>query len=84
MTDIAWMILGLFALGVFGIFTARNVAGRIITYGGSLILCAGLLCTGFLGLTAPVQHLHLPLGLPVLGSYLRLDALRREWRCACG
>ena len=75
MTDIAWMILGLFALGVFGIFTARNVAGRIITYGGSLILCAGLLCTGFLGLTAPVQHLHLPLGLPVLGSYLRLDAL---------
>jgi hydrogenase-4 component B len=75
MISTAWMILGLFALAFAGIVAARLSIGRILVYGGSLIVCAGFVCSGIAALTAPVQHLLLPLGLPWIGTHLRLDAL---------
>jgi formate hydrogenlyase subunit 3/multisubunit Na+/H+ antiporter MnhD subunit len=75
MTNVAWMILELFGLALIGAIAARSVAGRILVYGGSFILCAGFVVEGFVGLTGPVQRLVLPLGLPWIGTNLRLDAL---------
>ena len=75
MISTAWTILALFGLTLTGIVAARSAAGRILTYGGSLILCAGFVCSGLIALTAPVQHLVLPLGLPWIGTHFRLDAL---------
>jgi hydrogenase-4 component B len=75
MTSVAWMILGLFALALTGAVAARRAAGRILVYGGSGIVCAGFVWTGFTALACPVQRLVLPLGLPWIGTHLRLDAL---------
>ena len=75
MISTAWMILALFALAFAGIATARLVVGRLLVYGGCLVLCAGFLCSGLIALATPVQHLVLPLGLPWIGTHLRLDAL---------
>ena len=75
MTASAWMILALFALALLGVLTARSAAGRILVYGGSVVVCAGFIATGFLALTVPVERLVLPLGLPWIGTNLRLDAL---------
>ena len=75
MTASAWMILALFALALLGVLTARSAAGRILVYGGSVVVCAGFIATGFLALTGPVERLVLPLGLPWIGTNLRLDAL---------
>jgi hydrogenase-4 component B len=75
MTATAWIVAALFALALAASLTARTATGRIITYGGSLIMTAGLAVAGFDALAAPVQHLRLPLGLPWIGTNLRLDAL---------
>jgi len=75
MTSLTWMILGLFALALTGAVAARRATGRILVYGGSAILCAGFVWTGFTALTGSVQRLVLPLGLPWIGTHLRLDAL---------
>ena len=75
MTNVAWIILQLFGLALIGAIAARSVAGRILVYGGSFILCAGFIVEGFAGLTDPAQRLVLPLGLPWIGTNLRLDAL---------
>ena len=75
MTNVAWMILGLFGLALVGSVAARSAAGRILVYGGSVILSSGLVCSGIVGLTGPVERLSLPLGLPWIGTNLRLDAL---------
>jgi len=75
MTNLAWMILGLLALAFAGAVLARSVAGRILVYGGSFIICACFISTGFVALSGPVQRLVLPVGLPWIGTNLRLDAL---------
>ena len=63
------------ALALIGIITARFTAARILSYGGSFLLAIGLMIEGLQALTAPVQHLQLPLGLPWIGTNFRLDAL---------
>ncbi len=75
MTLIVWVIALLFGLSMVGVLTARFAAGRVLVYGGSLALCAGLLFAGLTGLAHPVERLVLPLGLPWIGTHLRLDAL---------
>jgi hydrogenase-4 component B len=75
MTDVAWVILGLFALALVGVLGARSAAGRIVVYGGSTVCCAGFVWLGYSALTGLVQRLVLPLGLPWIGTHLRLDAL---------
>src|SRR5271166_4800672 len=75
MTNMAWMILGLLGLGLIGVVGARSAMGRLVVYGGSLIVCGGFVWSGFVALTGPVQRLVLPLGLPGIGTNLRFDAL---------
>jgi len=75
MTGVAWMILALLGLAIIGAAAARSAAGRILVYGGSAIVSTGFICQGFVALTAPIQRLLLPLGLPWIGTNLRLDAL---------
>jgi len=72
---VAYVILALLALAITGLMTSRSTVGRPLVYGGSLILCAALLATGLSALTSPVQRLSLPLGLPWIGTHLRLDVL---------
>ncbi len=72
---VAQVILALLALAIIGMATARLAAGRMLIYGGSLMLCAALLFAGLAGLAGPVERLVLPLGLPWIGTHLRLDAL---------
>jgi formate hydrogenlyase subunit 3/multisubunit Na+/H+ antiporter MnhD subunit len=75
MTGVAVIIAALLALGLIGAITARAAAARIVVYGGSFLLTAGLAVSGVQSLTAPVQRLVLPFGLPWIGTNLRLDAL---------
>ncbi|MDQ2762811.1 MAG: hydrogenase 4 subunit B, partial [Pseudomonadota bacterium] len=75
MIDVAWMILGLVVLAPAGAIAANSAAGRITVYGGSAIVCMGFVWFGFAALTSPVQRVVLPLGLPWIGTNLRLDAL---------
>jgi hydrogenase-4 component B len=75
MTETAVLIAALLALALIGTLVARTAAGRILTYGGSFLLTTGLIVEGLESLTGPAQHLLLPLGLPWIGTHLRLDAL---------
>jgi hydrogenase-4 component B len=75
MTATVIIIAALLVLALIGALTARTAAGRILTYGGSLLFTASLITQGFQALAAPTQHLLLPLGLPWIGTHLRLDAL---------
>jgi hydrogenase-4 component B len=75
MTDTVVIIAALLGLALVGIITARFTAARILSYGGSFLLAIGLMIEGLQALTAPVQHLQLPLGLPWIGTNFRLDAL---------
>jgi hydrogenase-4 component B len=75
MTDLARLILALVGLALAGAAVPRSIAGRILVYGGSVCVSAGFVWTGFAGLSGPVQRLLLPLGLPWIGTHLRLDAL---------
>ncbi len=72
---VAYVILALLALAIAGLMTARSAVGRPLVYAGSLILCAAMLVAGLSALASPVQRLTLPLGLPSIGTHLRLDAL---------
>jgi hydrogenase-4 component B len=75
MTGVAVIIVALFALALIGAAASRTKAARMLVYGGSFLLTVGLVGSGFRSLTAPVQRLVLPLGLPWIGTNLRLDAL---------
>jgi hydrogenase-4 component B len=75
MTAVAALIAGLMVLSLTGAIATRSAFGRLVVYGGSVVLTAGLACAGFQALTAPIAHLVLPLGLPWIGTNLRLDGL---------
>jgi hydrogenase-4 component B len=75
MTTTELLIGALLALALIGVLTARTAWGRILTYGGSCLATSGLVTQGFQALTAPIQRDVLPLGLPWIGTHLRLDAL---------
>jgi formate hydrogenlyase subunit 3/multisubunit Na+/H+ antiporter MnhD subunit len=75
MTAVEFIIAALLGLALLGMVTGGAKAGRILIYGGSLLLTAALMPQGFQALTAPIQHDILPLGLPWIGAHLRLDAL---------
>ena len=68
-------VAALLALAVLACLTARTPAGRILIYGGSLIVCVVLLELGFIALNAGIQRATLPIGLPFTGAHVRLDAL---------
>jgi formate hydrogenlyase subunit 3/multisubunit Na+/H+ antiporter MnhD subunit len=78
MSIVLTVILGLLALAMVGIATARRPAGRVLVYGGCLALCLALLLAGLVAMDAPVERMALPIGLPLpepFGTRLRLDAL---------
>ena len=68
-------ILALLLLAPLGALLARAPAGRVIVYGGSLLLSALILATGLVAIPAGVQRMVLPIGLPWIGAHVRLDAL---------
>ncbi len=65
----------LLALAVAGVIMGRMPAGRVVIYGGCLVLCLALLAAGVVAMGAPVARLTLPLGLPPIGMNLRVDPL---------
>ncbi|MBS0638470.1 MAG: hydrogenase 4 subunit B [Acetobacteraceae bacterium] len=73
--QLAAVVPAFIVLGVVGIVTARVQAGRVLVYGGSLVLCAVLLGGGLAALTGDIQRIVLPIGIPWVGGHLRLDAL---------
>jgi formate hydrogenlyase subunit 3/multisubunit Na+/H+ antiporter MnhD subunit len=75
MMSVTGTIAGFLLLAVLGAVLARSAFGRILTYGGSLAGCIVLAVAGFAALSPPIQHLILPIGLPWVGTNLRLDAL---------
>ncbi len=75
MTIVLTVILGLVVLAILGAMTARLQAGRVLVYGGCLILCLALLVAGIEALSAAPARLALPIGLPITGTQLRLDPL---------
>ena len=74
---VLWGAAGLMALAVASGFAARRSLAGGLVYGGSLMICAGLLA---LALVAPLggktgEALVLPLGLTWIGARFRVDGL---------
>ena len=67
----------LLALAVAGAFIAARPLGRLVVYGGTLVVSAFLLlvATGALVFGVRGQPLVLPLGLPWIGAHFQVDAL---------
>ncbi len=65
------------ALGAFAVILHRTAFGRILVYGGSLVVGAVALVLALTSLLGggPVETLVLPVGLPWIGAHFRLDAL---------
>ncbi len=72
-----WGVAALIALAVTGGFVARKPAAGAFVYGGSLLICAGLLALALVDLIGDRsgETLVLPLGLPWIGARFRVDAL---------
>jgi hydrogenase-4 component B len=67
----------LIALSAPAILLHSTALGRILVYGGSLVLAAAALVVALVVLlgAAPTETLVLPVGLPWIGAHFRLDAL---------
>jgi formate hydrogenlyase subunit 3/multisubunit Na+/H+ antiporter MnhD subunit len=65
----------LLASGLAGLRPAAPDAARRIVYGSSLGLCAALALAGLAALGAPPTVLRLPLFVPWVGAWFRLDPL---------
>jgi formate hydrogenlyase subunit 3/multisubunit Na+/H+ antiporter MnhD subunit len=67
----------LIVLSALSLALHRSALGRIVVYGGALIVSLAGLYAGLAHLLgqAPDQALTLPVGLPWLGAHFRLDAL---------
>ena len=74
---VLWGVAGLIALAVAGGFAARRSLAGGLVYGGSLVICAGLLVLALVALLGGKigEALVLPLGLPWIGARFRVDAL---------
>lgn len=68
-------ILALLVLAMLGAIAARTPSGRILVYGGSLLVSVAVLAAGALSIPAPPAEAVLPVGLPWIGGHVRLDAL---------
>jgi hydrogenase-4 component B len=68
-------IAGFLVLAVLGAATARTPAGRPLVYGGCLALSIVTAAAGLLSVAAPPEAMTLPIGLPLIGGHVRLDAL---------
>jgi formate hydrogenlyase subunit 3/multisubunit Na+/H+ antiporter MnhD subunit len=69
-----WIIAGLTVLALIAVGT-KSAARRVLTYGGSSILCLGLVFSGGLALAELPEKMLLPVGIPWIGTHLRLDPL---------
>ena len=67
----------LIALSALSLALHRSALGRVVVYGGSLLVSLAGLYAGLTQLLgqAPDETLTLPIGLPWLGAHFRLDAL---------
>ena len=67
----------LIALSAPAVLLHSTALGRILVYGGSLVLAAAALVVALVVLlgAAPTETLVLPVGLPWIGAHFRLDAL---------
>jgi hydrogenase-4 component B len=74
---VLWGVAGLIALAVAGGFAARRSLASGVVYGGSLVICAGVLVLALVALLGGKigEALVLPLGLPWIGARFRVDAL---------
>ncbi len=68
-------LLGFLAMGVIGCLKPSSANSRRLVYGGSALLSVSLLASGYSGLTGPIEHATLPIGLAGFGSHVRLDQL---------
>lgn len=67
----------LFGLSVLGMAISSPAAARRLVYGGSALLCAGIMvvCLDRLLASGAPEDIVLPLALPWLGAHFRLDTL---------
>ncbi len=72
---VALAVPALLALGAISVAFVRSTAARLLVYGGCIILCVSLFVAGLAALTGDVERMSLPIGLPMVGCHLRLDAL---------
>jgi formate hydrogenlyase subunit 3/multisubunit Na+/H+ antiporter MnhD subunit len=74
---VLWGVAALFALAVLGIALGRWRTGSRLVYLATLLVSASALfaAVDHLAAQAPAAALVLPVGLPGLGTHLRLDAL---------
>lgn len=69
-------VVALLAIGILAVLLGRKTVGSSIVYGLSLVACLVALVNAFLHLLAGgTDSVALPLGLPVLGTLLRIDPL---------
>ena len=69
------LIAGLAALGPLGAARARRPDGRLLVYGGALVLSVALALVGLAALGGAPATLRLPLFLPWIGARFALDPL---------
>ena len=68
-------VVALLGLGIAAVPLAQRRAGRPIVYGGAVVLCGLAGLSGLIAIGATPSTTVLPLGLPWVGTHLRLDAL---------
>jgi hydrogenase-4 component B len=76
-------VAALIALAAFAPILHGTAPGRIIVYGGALILSGAALVVALVSLLGegPTETLVLPIGLPWIGAHFRLDALSAFFLC---
>jgi hydrogenase-4 component B len=77
------LVAGLIALSLPSLLFHGTTAGRIIVYGGSLLLSGAALVVALVPLLggAPTETLILPIGLPWIGAHFEIDALSSFFLC---
>ena len=65
----------LLCLAIAGACVASRPSGRMVVYGGCLVVSSAILLIGLVSLAAAPSEAVLPLGLPWIGAHFHLDAL---------
>ena len=68
-------IIALCLLAVLGAALAHAPAGRIVVYGGCVLVSVVSFVTGLAAISGPLVRMALPLGIPWIGVHFRLDVL---------